>query len=563
MPDMSAIVTDVSKVIDAYLEAIRRRALGESFYGLVIVDPIGDRTMTTLALSVQGETQDPDRQRQILDTFSSGRVILGGKSGKEWLSVPDVDEQLSRQSVTEFLGMSSGILVRSAHEYSRLLGLMRHPKPYEVVVVEPSLPPAERRPAKRPGVILWSPERDVLSVRLYAFALAELHADITIVSSDGILPAGVNATLALQPGDSRLADALATATCVVVTDPTDPGAAIAFARRGYGVVAPLTSGANEFVRNVQIFDPVSPRQIYVAVSKTLGEPSSVRFVPPAPPPAPIPPTSPIAVNEALPAWIVIPTFNRRGDLARVLECLKAQTYPNVRAVIVNDAGEPVDDIVARFPFARLLNLEQNGGTTRAFMAGADLVTDGFVQVLSDDDWLYPDHVDRLVTAMLRSGEPAAHSNTLIRYVVRTDAGLLTTGFNATIFVETATPSEGLICTPIAGHSIMFRRSLFDEIGGWREDSALSDQEFQMRALQRYTFAYVDDFTCEWRVHTENFSGKADAVTEQRRIFEVLHPTPDRPYISEQRDLMLANIASRAKGQIFEATLTLGHPLGPS
>ena len=85
----------------------------------------------------------------------------------------------------------------------------------------------------------------------------------------------------------------------------------------------------------------------------------------------------------------------------------------------------------------------------------------------------------------------------------------------------------------------------------------------MRALQRHSFAYVDHFTCEWRVHGENFSGKTDALSEQRRIFEVLHATPDRPYINEQRELTLANIAARAKGEIFEATLTLSKRQGPA
>ena len=558
LPAMSAIVIDANNVLEGLLEAIRRRALGETFYALLILDPIGDRTMTALGSTLLNDDRDPDRKRAILNRFSSGDVILGGKSGPEYLSVPDIEDPLLRKTVMEFFALSSAMLVRSHQEYGRLLSVVRHALPYEVVLVEPPLPVAERRPAKRSGVILWAPERNAATVGLYAFALAEVHADLTIVSADGVSPPGMNAT-ALQPADPRLADALATAACVVLSDAGDPGAAVAFARRGLGVVAPLSSGAGEFVRNVQGFDPVTPRQIYAAVARALGQPASVRALPPAPPPAPVKPRLPISVSEVPPATIVIPTFNRRADLARALECVGAQTYPNVRAIVANDAGERVDDIVARFPFARLLHLDRNGGTTRAFMAGAKLVDDGFVQVLSDDDWLYPDHIERLAIAMLRSGEPLAHSNTLIRYVVRGDDGFLTRGFNASIFFDTVTPGEALICTAVAGHSVLFRRSLFEEIGGWREDSALSDQEFQLRALQRYSFAYVDHFTCEWRIHTENFSSKTDAVGEQRRIFELLHATPDRPYITEQRAAMLANIAARPKGEVFPPTTSLAPP----
>ncbi len=555
---MSAIVIDANHVLEGLLEAIRRHALGEPFYGLLILDPIGDRTMTALSSTLMDGTRHPDRIRAMLYGFSSGGVILGGKSGPEYLSVPDIEDELLRRTVMEFFALSSAMLVRSNQEYGRLLSLARQPHPYEVVVVEPPLPPIERRSAKRPAVVLWSPERDAGTVRLFAFALAEVHADLTIVSADGILPAGMNAT-ALQPADPRVADALATAACVVLSDATDPGAAIAFARRGFGVVAPVSSGASEFIRDVQVFDTVSPRQLYVAVAKALSRPASVRAVPPAPPPAPVRAGLPIAVHDVPPATIVIPTFNRRADLARCLECIGAQTYPNVRAVVVNDAGERVDDIVARYPFARLLDLGQNGGATRAFMAGVGLVEDGFLQVLSDDDWLYPDHVERLAIAMLRSGEPLAHSNTLIRYVVRNDDGVLTRGFNASQFIGTATPGEALICTPIAGHSILFRRSLLDEVGGWSEDLSLSDQEFQLRALQRYSFAYVDQFTCEWRIHTDNFSAKADSVMELRRIFDELHARPDRPWITEQRAAMLANVATRPKGEVFPPTTSLAPP----
>ena len=45
-----------------------------------------------------------------------------------------------------------------------------------------------------------------------------------------------------------------------------------------------------------------------------------------------------------PATLVIPTFTRRADLNNCLQCLAAQTYPNVQAVVVNDAGIDVSDV---------------------------------------------------------------------------------------------------------------------------------------------------------------------------------------------------------------------------
>ena len=236
--------------------------------------------------------------------------------------------------------------------------------------------------------------------------------------------------------------------------------------------------------------------------KSLAEPASLRALPPPPPRTPGRPALPLEVAAAPPpVTVVIPTFNRRDDIERALGCIARQTYPNVRAVVVNDAGVAVDDIVARFPFARMLNLEQNGGAIRAVMEGLKLVEDGLVQFLADDDWLFPDHLDRLATAMIRwarrSRTRTRSSATSTAWV---DGSLETTGYSANVFNDTATPTEALMCTPIAGNALMWQRSVFHEIGGWREDCGLADQEIQLRASLRYAFVYVDQVTAEWRVH---------------------------------------------------------------
>ena len=59
-----------------------------------------------------------------------------------------------------------------------------------------------------------------------------------------------------------------------------------------------------------------------------------------------------------------------------------------------------------------------------------------MQFLADDDWLFPDHLERLATAMIRCGAKIAHANALIRYVTRLEDGTLkTTGYNAGVFTK--------------------------------------------------------------------------------------------------------------------------------
>ena len=559
MRSLAAIITVPERIPHAYIEAVRRRSAGEAFYGMILLGEGRDRLMTSLAAPLLLRESDDDRRRWFLNNITRSGVQVNGKTGPEILEL-NLSAEL-RQSAREFLQLCPAILVRSAAEYERVSVLSQYRRPYEMVLLEPALPPAvERRVSGQPSIVIWAPERDAAGAALHAFSLAEIHGEVTLVSADGVVPNGA-AVKALRAGDPRVAEALAGATCVVTADATDPGAAVAFARRGYGVAAAASAGAHEFLRDVQVYDPSQSRQIYVAAMMAIGKPASIRVLPQPPPRTP--PGMEMGLDlagELPPVTVIVPTFNRPDDLERCLFCIGRQTYPNVRAIVVNDAGSPIEDIVARFRFARALNMEKNGGAIEACMAGLKLVTDGFVQFLADDDWLYPDHVAQLAGTMIRSGAAVAHSNVLIRYVERGDDGaVITTGYNAGVFIETTTPSEALVCTPIAGNGLMWRRSIFDVIGGWREDCGLADQEVQLRAAQRYAFAYIDQITAEWRVHASNFSRTADTGAEQRRVYEELHPVEGRPVITQRRNEMLENIRDRPPGYIFEATLIVHKP----
>jgi GT2 family glycosyltransferase len=353
----------------------------------------------------------------------------------------------------------------------------------------------------------------------------------------------------VTPADPLVDDALATASCIVCADPADPGAAVAFAAVGYGIAAPMTSGAHEFISGAIPYELRTLDGIYAAAVIAMGSPAAVRQVPPPPPKLPRRPACPVPVDALPTVSIVIPTYNRRRDLTRALACLTAQTYPRIEILVVNDAGEDVSDVVAAAPPARYLVMPQNGGVLKTEMMGIAAATGDYIQLLADDDFLAPDHVEALVTAMLISGASMAHGNCLIRHQQATsDGDYATVGFNARIFDQTATPSLALLATPVAGNAIMIHRRVFEEVGPYRDDCMLGDQEFQMRALQRFAFVYVDRMTTEFRARgKENFSTTADSTPELRRIYDELHPQRHRPEIERRRRETLERIAGRPKG----------------
>ncbi len=442
-------------------------------------------------------------------------------------------------AIDEFLSLADATLVRSYAEARRLRA---RPRAIERVLSEPAVPEVRPSPGAR-AVAIWSPDLPAADAAWYASALAGFDGDVRFVS----------------PRDPQLGEVLAAAHCVLCPDSGDPGAAVAFARRGFGVAAPFESGAYEYVRDIASFRLGRAPEVAAAVNVASGRPASVRALP-------RPPAAPARAPLALPAAelplvsVVLVTYDRPDDLEHCLRDLARQTYPRIEVLVINDAGPNVDHIVARYPQARSIMMAVNGGPLRAIVEGFRIATGSYVQVLADDDTLYPDHIERLMAAMLRSGACVAHGNTLMRYEQRgADGGLRLSGYNAVVFSDTATPSEALVSTPIAGQSLIIRRDVIAAAGGFSIDTALADQELQLRLANRYVFAYVDALTSEWRVRAsgENLSSRTDGGAELRRVYEELHPRPDRPLIEKRRTATLELFAGRPKGFIFEPTIRFG------
>ncbi len=552
MGDLEAVVADTDSLGSAFIEAVRRRELGQPFYGMVLYADPRVRVILGVAHKVLEQLPNFDDRRIALNRLAAGRLIVDGKPAEELWSAAEEFVQPMR----EFLSLANATLVRSYAEGERLAALVPPLRSIEPVLVEPAVPDVAPRIGTRPGVVIWAPNFVTSYVAWHAMALAEFFGNVICVTGGGAPPEHIPAQF-VGPLDPALPELLASVQCVLCPDPEDPGAAVAFARRGFGIAAPLASGAHEYVRDLATFDFRSQREIELAVKIAITRPASIRSTP-QPPRAPALPVLPAMTGELPLVSVMVGTYNRPADLELCLKSLAAQTYPRIEAVVLNDAGENVDHVVARFPFARPVNIPVNGGVLKLIAEGFKHLRGSYVQFLADDDILYPDHIERLMCAALRTGAEVVHGNAVIRYQDRgADGSLVTSGFNARVFNDSATPSEALTSTPIAGQALIYRRDIFDEIGYFRLDTALADQEFQMRAANRYVFAYIDQMTNEWRLRgKENASVATDGGAELRRVFEEIHPVTDRPLVEQSRRSALEGFEKRPKGYVFPPTITL-------
>lgn len=543
------VAVDTTTPVAEFEMAEARRA-GAQFGALFLIQDRRSELAYDVGSQILARDISYDHQRIYFDGVATGQLPVGEQTIlQQSIYAPEL-----RTGLHDAMRLPDVIVGRSWLELARLREIAGYSRA-NVVRWYPARDLGGWKPSRRRDtVVIWGPEYAAEQVSMQAFALHELHAEVVVVSQAG--RALSSRCRYLTPESPETPYVLANAICVVDASLGDPSWARAFAERGVAVAAAATSGAHEVADGVALYDPWNYKSIWAATLETMGRATSSAREPAPPlqtivralelsrPPRP--------EREPL-VSVIIPTYNRREDLLRALETVRAQTYPNVEVIVVNDGGNPVADL-ATGQRVRVLDRDVNVGPMAAINAGLREAQGEFVQFLADDDELYPDHLTRLVGALERTGGSVAHSNVLIRYETRDkDGAFATTGYNASVFCFPIDRTEVYSSSPVAGQALLVRRSAFDRIGVFEESFVLADQEIQIRLAAVFEFVHVPHVTAEWLIRDtgeQQFSTKEkDVVGELRRMFE-RHPAPGRPYIEAQREGTLSKVGARPPGFVF-------------
>lgn len=192
--------------------------------------------------------------------------------------------------------------------------------------------------------------------------------------------------------------------------------------------------------------------------------------------------------------VVIPTYDRRKELEITLNSLRAQTYPNYEVLVCDDCSPDntfsfLQDLEKEWPrlkvFRNEKNLNFNGTLKRLF----SLATGEFIGMQHDHDIYKPEFLARMVAllqAQLTAGFACA------AYDLLDEDGWLTEHPplpECAIFADGLLPGGRLIktlayerYTPIAAMSILFRRRLVEQAGGYQTDWYLASDEDLYRRI---------------------------------------------------------------------------------
>jgi glycosyltransferase involved in cell wall biosynthesis len=269
----------------------------------------------------------------------------------------------------------------------------------------------------------------------------------------------------------------------------------------------------------------------------------------APSPAPTRP----AFSKAPVVSVIVPTHNRPEFLKRALASLEAQTFADFEVIVINDAGEPIESVLA--PFRSTLNITYvrhgvNRDRAAARNTGLCIARGKYIAYLDDDDRFRPDHLATLVDALKASGRKVAYSDAIWLLEEKSAAGYRAVRpvlHRSIDFDRDRLLSANYI--PIL--SVLHERACIDEIGGFDEDLMThEDWELFIRLSQRHDFIHVAKVTAEVSYRQDGSNTTSAHYADFERTMRLIHEryralSKDRPEILARQARVLKDMFSAA------------------
>lgn len=213
--------------------------------------------------------------------------------------------------------------------------------------------------------------------------------------------------------------------------------------------------------------------------------------------------------------VAIPAYNHAPFLQQCLDSVRAQTYPHLELVVVDDGSTDATLALAQqfaaqygSRFAQLTIITQeNQGVSAASNRAIAACSGEWVHLLGSDDVLYPEKIAYQQQALLAWHEPRLA-------LLYSDVDVID---SAGTVLSTATrkrPAGGLDHAAylwlishnyIANPTVALRRAPFLNMGGFDENSRLEDLDAWLRLSVNHAVARVPGVLAGYRRHARNAS----------------------------------------------------------
>ena len=213
--------------------------------------------------------------------------------------------------------------------------------------------------------------------------------------------------------------------------------------------------------------------------------------------------------------VAIPAYNHAPFLQQCLDSVRAQTYPHLELVVVDDGSTDATLALAEqfaaqhsSRFAKLTIITQdNQGVSAASNRAIAACSGEWVHLLGSDDVLYPEKIARQQQALIAWQEPQVA-------LLYSDVNVIDSAGQIISSATRKRPASGpdyaayrwlISHNYIANPTVALRRAAFLDSGGFDTNSRLEDLDAWLRLAVNYAVARVPGVYAGYRRHASNAS----------------------------------------------------------
>lgn len=214
------------------------------------------------------------------------------------------------------------------------------------------------------------------------------------------------------------------------------------------------------------------------------------------------------------ATVICLCYNHEHFVVEALCSVLNQSHPNIQLIVVDDKSSDgsvnvIEQFLKNKPAVTFIRHEANKGSCASFNEALSLANGDFVIDLAADDVLLPDRVAKGIEALQASGETyGVHFSDaemineagafLSRHSDRFPHAIIPQG---DVYKELI--HRYFICSP----TVMYRKTMLDELSGYDETLAFEDFDFWIRSSRNYKYVYSSEVLMKRRRVNNSMSQK--------------------------------------------------------
>jgi glycosyltransferase involved in cell wall biosynthesis len=195
--------------------------------------------------------------------------------------------------------------------------------------------------------------------------------------------------------------------------------------------------------------------------------------------------------------VICTCYNHERFLKESLDSVLNQTYHNIEIIVVDDASKDgsrtiIESYIKERSSLTAVFNEVNQGICASFNKGLALAKGKYIIDLATDDVMEPEKIEKQVQYFEKLDNTYAVVFTNARHIDETSR-FLDLHFKPGEHIPQGNIYKDVVMRFfLPGASIMVRRKVLEELGGYDESLAYEDFDFWVRSSRNYKYAYLDE-----------------------------------------------------------------------